>query len=167
MFYAKHPVQSYHSIDLPEIIWNGALTLWNALPNETFQFVTSKTVGEKRFNFYPAQFIDNIPKGHFDIIFNISSFEEMDKEVRDRYVHGVKEWAKKPTLFINLNRRRLLKENGKMWDNHPLFYPYNPEEIVLDWSVDRMQETVRTNSTSSLFAVYPKSFAMIRLSLIR
>ena len=156
-----------HDIDLPEILWNGALTLWNALPNETFSFVTKDTKEEKKFNFYPAQFIDKIPKKHFDIIFNISSFEEMDTLIRDRYIYNVREWARRPTLFINVNRRRWLEDGGKIVDNHPLFYPYNSEETVLDWSVDRIQETVRTNSASSLFQKYPKSFSIIRIGLLQ
>lgn len=166
MFCQKYNVRSWHGIDLPEILWNGALTLWNVFPNETFQFMTKDTKEEKKFNFYPAQLIDKIPKKHFDIILNISSFEEMDKLVRDRYIHNVQDWARRPTLFINVNRRRWMDESGKIIDNHPLFYPYNSEEVVLDWSVDRIQETVRTNCASALFQKYPKSFAIIRIGLL-
>lgn len=167
--YEKKMVKTYHIIDLPQILLSSILTLYSGLPSETFHCWLNNDDGVSTFNFYPAQYAEKVPKHHFDLILNFNSFQEMDREVRDTYIKNIKEWASKPALFVNVNRRQngnLPQSDGSKFDNNPLLYPYDPKEQVIEWSVDQMQDSIRANVNASLYAITPKSFSILRVSLL-
>ncbi len=165
-------IKTYYDVDLPEILLSASLTLSRSVPDATFRFcggnVLGKTATETAFNFYPAQYFNEVPRGHFDLILNVASFQEMDNSVRDMYVRSAKDLAAKPTLFININRKQdLPQRDGTTVLTNPLTYPYDSGEEILDWGADQMQDTIRANTSNSLFRLTPKSFPIVRVSLIK
>jgi len=63
--------------------------------------------------------------------------------------------------------QNLPQADGTTRLNHPLLYPYDPGEEVLEWGVDLAQDTARTNTAYDLYATLPKSFSIIRVSVIK
>jgi hypothetical protein len=172
ILYERGLIGQYYDLDLPEILLSASLALSHSLQHETFRFggvdLPGNTDAPATFNFYPAPCFRALPPRHFDLIVNFASFQEMDNEVRDGYITSVKDYAAGPTLFINSNRRQDLPQaDGTTRLNHPLFYPYDPDEEVLEWGVDLAQDTARTNTAYSLYAMLPKSFSIIRVSVIK
>jgi hypothetical protein len=172
ILYERGLIAEYHDLDLPEILLSASLALSRGLPHETFRFggvtLPGASEGPATFNFWPAQHAGDLPCHHFDLIVNFASFQEMDNETRDGYVRSVRDYAAGPTIFINSNRlQNLPQADGSTRLNHPLLYPYDPREEVLEWGVDLAQDTARTNSAYDLYAVLPKSFSIIRVSVIK
>lgn len=172
VLHARGMVRAYYDLDLPQVLLSAALTLARCLPYEPLRFggpdLPGNDAAEGTFNFYPAQYFDRLPRGHFDLIVNISSFQEMDVAMRDMYIRSVPDLLARPGIFFNVNRRQDLPQaDGSTSLNHPLLYPYAREEEVLEWGTDPAQDTVRTNAAGELFAMLPRSFAIMRVGVVR
>ena len=172
VLHARGLVRQYYDVDLPEILLSASLTLSHGLPDERVRFVGRGLPGDQEpaatLNFCPAQHFDSVPRGTFDLIVNISSFQEMDNEVRDRYIRSMRDLAARPAILFNVNRwQELPQADGTTRVNHPLLYPYDPSEDVLAWGIDLVQDAVRLNSASELFVMPSRSFTILRASVLR
>ncbi len=172
VLHARGLVEHYYDVDLPEILLSASLTLSHSLPNERLRFVGRGLPGDEEpqatFNFCPAQHFDAVPRGAFDLIVNISSFQEMDNEVRDRYLRSMRDLAARPAILFNANRwQELPQADGTTRLNHPLLYPYDPAEEVLAWGIDLIQDAVRLNAGAELFVMPARSFTIMRASVLR
>jgi hypothetical protein len=162
-------VDTYHIVDLPEMLLNSSTALSSFLPKSRFSFfpnggLSKMSEPESRFYFTSAQHFQNIPRGYYEVFLNFNSFMEMERNARDTYISGIYDLCATPSLFINSNRRqiKLPQRNRKEFDNHPLLYPYEPSDRVIYWGPDDVQEWTRATQ----FRTAP-SFSILRVALIK
>jgi hypothetical protein len=154
-------VRSYVLVDLPQMLLNSIDAVEEHLPG------SSKTIEsiDAEFSFLQPEEIGLIPSGSIDCALNFNSFSEMDDGVRDRYLAEVYRTAKPGAIFYNVNRRHkaMTRLDGSAFENHPMLYPYQPDDRVLEWEPDEFQQATR----SDLFSTPQKSFCISRIASVR
>lgn len=142
-------VRTYTIIDLPEMLVHSAYTIQKYLPEADIVFNEppgSGSAGEApRFHFIAAQFAESAPSDFYDLGLNFNSFMEMDGPTRDDYIRLIYRAARPGALFFNVNRRQraLPQSDGSAFDNNPLLYPYRPDDRILRWEEDVVQQATR------------------------
>ncbi|MDX9702299.1 MAG: putative sugar O-methyltransferase [Candidatus Auribacterota bacterium] len=160
-------VRNYCIVDLPEMLINSSTTIYKHLSQAKIRFNQKfdegSGFGDSQFWFYVPQHLDMLKDKSFDLCLNFNSFMEMDKDARDSYIKTIYRVGKNDSLFINVNRRQksLPNREGTFFDNNPLLYPYDPEDIILMWEEDEFQQATR-----SQFGSVPVSYAIIRASIV-
>jgi len=163
-------MSEYHIVDLPQILLSSSITITQSVKDARLTFHQTESEEQpSSFHFYPNHNLKAVPRNYFDIVLNFNSFMEMTQSARNEYLTEIPFLLKRPGLFMNVNRRQkeMLQEDGSMYDNNPLLYPYQGSGHVLEWGVDQMQETIKTNSKKGMFVPSSESFAIIRAEVFR
>ena len=160
MLAAAGLVRSYVFVDLPDMLLATIRTITSHLPD------AQVSVGEicDGFSFLGPDEIGLVADASIGVALNFNSFSEMDGQVRDNYIAEVYRTAAPNALFYNVNRRhiRMTGRDGKPFENHPLLYPYRPDDQVIEWEPDEFQQASR----SGLFSTSQSSFCISRIARI-
>jgi len=161
----KVKINRYFFVDLPEMILLAIYTMKNHFYESNYCVLDStgkvKNISRSDLIFVPAQFIHLIPKRTANMALNTHSFQEMDKEIRDKYFAEIYRILKSNSIFFNANwfQAKMTRMDGKTYNNNPLQYPYSKNSRILMWEEDPFQGYLRrvfnyknTNSLSTLYA---------------
>jgi SAM-dependent methyltransferase len=156
-------VRSYCIVDLPESLLQCGYVIQRWLPQAelTFNEVRRDPVGIG-FSLLTPRFLPQMPDDSFDACLNVNSFMEMDERDRDGYIAEIYRTGRRGALFFNVNRRQraLPQRDGSTFDNNPLLYPYQDDDVVL-WEEDQFQQVTRSGFQSA------PSLAIVRAAILR
>jgi hypothetical protein len=134
-------VRRYVIVDLPEVLAYSATQVRKWLPEASIAFGPGP---EADFTFVSPDEIDGL-SGPIDMALNFISFAEMEKRWVDAYFALVYRLARPGALFYNVNRthQNLRQSDGSQFYSHPLLYPYQPDDDLVMWDVDPLQDHSR------------------------
>lgn len=134
-------------VDLPPMLANLHENLSAKIPDASFTLNEwPDPVDGPQIVMLDPSHIDLIPADSVDMGVNFNSFMEMDETVRDSYIAHIYRTVKPGGVFYNVNRRQpeMSRLDGTTFDNHPLLYPYRPDDRVIEWDLDYSQMDPRT-----------------------
>lgn len=128
----------YLVIDLPEMLLHSSAQLHRFFPQASFNFVFNPAAlpdfSLPGFYFMPPEMAKFVPENWADAAINIDSFQEMTAAQIATYLTTIQSVVRPDGVFLNLNRRKFLQEEG--FDNNPLTYPYCANNALVRWEAD-------------------------------
>jgi hypothetical protein len=159
---AQGMVSHYVLVDLPEMLINSAInTVEAGVPLRIGERPDFDLAGPVFWLLEPSD-IGLVPGRSIDVALNFNSFMEMDREVRDSYIHEIYRTCRPGGVFYNVNRRQSAMSTtaGEAFDNHPLLYPYRASQVI-EWEPDVFQQSIRSSAVEA-----PRSFAISRIEVV-
>lgn len=119
----------------------------------------------------PNNFMKNYSKlGKFDLIINTHSFQEMDRNIRNKYLNICSNLLKKNGYFFHVNWQQSQMSNidGTKYNNTPLTYPYPPNINLIGFMEDpigkymRIKREYKSKTLGYLSIIKKRKFWLLR-----
>ena len=167
MMFLAGIIQNYVIVDLPEMLLNSMSTIIDCIPNVEARLGPPSALNDSGGAvawFVEANDVSKIASSTCDVALNFNSFMEMDREIRDNYIHEIYRICKNNGIFYNVNRRQsnMTCRDGSAFDSNPLLYPYRNDDVILEWQPDEAQQSARSHYC---YSPHP-SFCISRLAAI-
>lgn len=128
LLHARYPNARIFLVDLGPVLFFQAYHLQKAFPDILQALTDENRYGHGGsgavFNFCPADRLDTLPQGKFDLAINVASMQEMDSAVTARYFALLREHNTR--LFYCCNRLEKSLVGGEI--TRYMAYPWEPDD---------------------------------------
>lgn len=125
LLHARYPSAQIYLADLGSVLFFQAYHLYKAYPEASQALTDENSGGAAVFNFCPADRLETLPTGSFDLAINIASMQEMDPVVTANYFSLLRQHRTRLFYCCNRLEKRLVGgETARL-----MGYPWLPFDV--------------------------------------